>query len=315
MLKKTKTDYSSFNIIGFLDEYGISYRTSGKNIANGWIGIETCPFCSGSGFHFGVKLSSNNGSCWICGDGGNAVSIIANVAEVSWKEAYQILHKFNSDVVDWIPESDKPGQQVILPDGIREKLTKSAKQYLIGRKYNPDFLVQQYKIRCTDQYSTLYVEDREWDFSERILCPVYMNRQMQCYVARDYTGEKDPKYMNSPVVASIREPRSCIYNYDTLKGKIIIVEGITDVWRFGAKVGAFLGITFTPHQIRSLAEKDIEEATVLFDRGAEKRAKELAHSLASVIPVVRVAFIEEDDPGVMEQDVALKVKYQLIGEV
>jgi len=315
MIKKTRIDYSSFNIIGFLDEHGISYRTSGKNIANGWIGIESCPFCSGGGFHFGVKLSSNSGSCWLCGENANAIKIISAIAEIGWKEAYQILYKFSSDVVDWIPESDKPGQQVILPDGIRDRLSKSAKRYLISRKYNPDFLVQQYKIKSTDQYSTLYVEEREWDFSERILCPVYMHRQLQCYIARDYTGEKDPKYMNSPVVASIREPRSCIYNYDTLKGKIIIVEGVTDVWRFGAKVGAFLGIVFTPHQIRSLAEKDIEEVTVLFDQGAEKRANMLAHALAAVIPVVRVAYISEDDPGIMEQDEALKVKYQLIGEI
>lgn len=315
MKKKSYQDYSTFNVVAFLDEFGISYKTSGKNIANGWIGLESCPFCTAGGFHFGIRLSSNTGSCWICGETGNALKIVSAVAEVGWRESYVIIAQFSSDTVDWVTIGDSPGESVIYPDGILPALSKRAKKYLEKRGYNPKHIMEQYKVKCTDSYSTLYADGREWDFSERILVPVFMNRQVQCYVARDYTGEKDPKYMNSPVVASIREPHSCIYNFDTLKKKVIFVEGVTDVWRMGAKVGAFLGITFTKKQIRALLDKDIQEATVLFDQGAEDRANKLATALLSVIPKVKTAFIEEDDPGSMSQDEAFKVKYQLIGEI
>lgn len=314
-MKKKQQDFSSFNVASFLDDYGIGYKRSGKNIANGWLGIESCPFCTGGGFHFGIRLNSNSGNCWVCGETGNALKIVSAIAEVGYRESFEIIKKFSSDTVDWITLPDSVGKDVVMPDGILPKLNKKCIKYLESRRYNAEHIQSMYKIRCTDNYSTLYVEDREWDFSERILCPVYVNREVQCYVARDYTGNKDPKYMNSPVVASKMEPHSCIYNFDTLRKKVIFVEGITDVWRLGAKVGAFLGITFTQKQIALLVEKKIDEATVLFDSGAEKRANKLANALTAVIPKVRTAFIEEDDPGNMDQDEAFKTKYQLIGEI
>jgi len=314
-MKKRTSDYSTFNVIAFLDSIGVSYRTSGKNISNGWVGVESCPFCGGGGFHFAIKLQSNTGNCWLCGNTGNTVKIVGLLGNVNWPEAKKIIEKYSSDTVDWAVLSDYTGESVIFPDGILPTMNRKCRKYLESRRYNPDAIKEQFKVKCTENYSTLYLDGREWDFSERIICPVFMNRQIQCYVARDYTGEASPKYMNSPIVASIRKPHSCIYNYDTLKGKIILVEGVTDVWRLGAKVGALLGITFTNHQIRALAEKDISEVTVLFDDGAYKRANELATALTSVIPSVRTAVIEEDDPGSMDQVSALKMKYELIGEI
>jgi DNA primase len=314
-MKKKHKDFSGFNVLAFLDDYGIGYKSSGKNIANGWIGVESCPFCTGGGFHFGIRLSSNSGNCWICGETGNAVKIISAIADIGIRETYQVIEKYSSETIDWVTLPDSTNSELIYPDGILKRLNKKARNYLINRKYDPDVIEKLFKIKCTASSSTLYVEDREWNFSERLLCPVFINREAQCYVGRDYTGEQEPKYMNSPVVASKMEPHSCIYNFDTLRKKVIFVEGVTDVWRMGAKVGAFLGITFTKKQISLLVQKDITEATVLFDEGADKRAYKLANALTAVIPVVKTAFLEKDDPGNLPQDEAFKIKYQLIGEI
>ena len=87
------------------------------------------------------------------------------------------------------------------------------------------------------------------------------------------------------------------------------------LWRLGSKTGAFLGKTFTKEQISSLVHKDIRKAVVLFDEDAEDRATKLAKALTSVAEQVKVAFLEKGDPADMTEDEALKVKYQLIGEI
>ena len=315
MRRKNKQSYETFQILNFLDEYGIAYKTSGKNIGAGWIGIETCPFCTGGGYHFAVNARSKTSNCWICGETSNAVNLVKAFLDCSTREAFDNIKQFDSDDMDWIPEPDHTGAEVIWPDGVIKGLSKPAKQYLLDRNFPADVLQQQFKLRSTQNGSTLYVEDREWDFSNRIMIPVFMHRKLQCYLARDFTGHGEPKYMNSPVVASITSPHQCIYNYDTLTGKVIFVEGCTDTWRMGAKVGAFLGITYTKAQIMALIGKGITEATILFDPGAEERAQKLSHALTSVIDTVRIAYLEGSDPGDLSVDDALKIKYQLIGEV
>lgn len=315
MKRKDKQTFESFHLLEFLDEYGIAYKSSGKNIGAGWIGIETCPFCTGGGYHFAVHARHKTGNCWICGETCNAIGLIIALLDCNVKVAYENINQFNSEDLDWIPEADSTGQIVIWPDGIIKGLPKEAQLYLTGRNFPVKELQQQFKLKATQFGSTLYVDDREWDFSSRILIPVYMNRRLQCYLGRDFTGHGEPKYMNSPVVASITSPHQCIYNYDTLTGKVIFVEGPTDVWRMGAKVGAFLGITYTKAQISSLIGKGITEATILFDPGAEERATKLSRALTAVIDTVRIAYLDDSDPGDLSVDKALKIKYQLIGEI
>jgi len=315
MMKRNKQSFETFHVLDFLDEYGIAYKTSGKNIGAGWIGIESCPFCTGGGYHFAVHARSKTGNCWICGETCNAVGLVRAMLDCNSGEAYKNIKQFNSDDLDWIPEDDTTGQEVLWPDGLVKGISSQAKAYLTGRDYPINELQQKFKLKSTKNGSTLRIEERKWDFSNRIIIPVYMGRRVQCYLARDFTGHGEPKYMNSPVVASIRSPHQCIYNYDTLTGKVIFVEGPTDVWRLGAKVGAFLGITYTKAQIESLLGKGITEATILFDPGAEERAGKLSKALTAVIDTVRIAYLDDCDPGDLTVDEALKIKWQLIGEI
>lgn len=315
MKRNNRQSFETFHLLNFLDDHGIAYRSSGKNIGAGWIGIESCPFCTGGGYHFAVHARSKSCNCWICGETCNIIGFIKAVLNCGNHVAYSNIKEFNDDNIDWIPEDDTTGQEVTWPDGLVNGLSKQAEKYLSGRNYPVKELQQQFKLKSTKNGSTLNVDDRKWNFSSRIIIPVYMQRRVQCYLARDYTGHGEPKYMNSPVVASIRSPHKCIYNYDTLVGKVIFVEGTTDVWRMGAKVGAFLGITYTKGQIESLIGKGITEATILFDPGAEERANKLSMALTAVIDTVRIAYLEDSDPGDLSVEDALKIKYQLIGEI
>ena len=50
------------DLIDFLDEIDVNFETSGKNIGEGWVGIDTCPFNGCSNLHFGINIA--NKSMW-----------------------------------------------------------------------------------------------------------------------------------------------------------------------------------------------------------------------------------------------------------
>ena len=110
-----KQSYENFHLLDFLDHHGISYRTSGKNIGAGWIGIETCPFCTGGGFHFGVHARSKVGNCWICGEKCSPLGLIMALVNCQSHECYNILREFSSEDISWIPKPDETGERVIFP--------------------------------------------------------------------------------------------------------------------------------------------------------------------------------------------------------
>jgi len=306
-------DWSDFDMILFLSEYDISYTETGKNIGAGWIGIETCPFCECTGNHFGLKLETNTGSCWVCGETGNAPKIVQALLNESWGEVYRIMNGFmDSDRV--IPESPEHGDAVLFPDNI-QNMCKAACDYLRGRRFNPEEMIKKYKIKSTAGNSYLKMEDKKWNFNYRVMIPIVMERTIVAYTGRSYVGA-DPKYMNSPTESCIIPPASCIYNIDSVKDKVILVEGITDVWRFGNETAAMMGVKFTKEQVEYLGSMRISEAYVMFDEGATDNARELAMALTSVIDKVKVITLNcPGDPGDMEYSDAMKIKYNLLGRV
>ena len=58
----------NFDIIAYLENRNIPYKSCGKNVSEGWIGIHCpFPFCSDPSTHLGINLSSKAVNCWICG--------------------------------------------------------------------------------------------------------------------------------------------------------------------------------------------------------------------------------------------------------
>lgn len=311
-MKKYK-DWSSFDIISFLENYEIDYSDSGKNIGQGFIGLESCPFCEAPGYHFGIKMESNVGSCWVCGETASAPKLVQQITELKWHEVYRFMNDYIDDD-RWIPESPLPGKEVLFPEDMGE-LPIAACNYLTSRNFFPMEIEKKYKIKSTPGWSFLEIEDRKWCFNHRIIIPIVMEKHLVSYTARSYVGH-DPKYMNAPIEAGIIPVASCIYNIDTVKDKVIIVEGPTDVWRMGTESIAMMGVKFTSEQIAYLGTKNIKEAFVLYDEGAEERARELSMALSSVIHTVkRITLNTKSDPGDLGVADALKIKYELLGRV
>lgn len=311
-MKKYK-DWSNFDIIAFLEAHDVDYSDTGKNIGQGWIGLETCPFCEATGCHFGIRLETNVASCWVCGETASVPKLAQQITGMPWKDAYNEIGQFINDE-RWIPESPHPGKSVVFPEDM-EELSRAAYGYIFDRGFATWEIQKKYKIKSTPGWSFLEIGEKKWCFNHRIIIPIIMEKKVVSYTARTYV-DMDPRYMNAPTEAGIIPTASCIYNVDTVKDKAIIVEGPTDVWRMGDESIAMMGVKFTPAQVEYLGSKSIKEVFILFDEGASDRARELAMALSSVIKKVKVVTLTTGtDPGGLRSDEALKIKYDLLGGV
>jgi len=313
MAKKKYRDWSEFDMAAFLDEYNVEWSDVGKNIGTGYIGLEYCPFCEAPGCHFGIRMETNVGSCWVCGETAGAPTLVKEITQAPWNKVYEIMNNF-MDSDRWIPATLDSGDIVMFPENISD-LNPQAETYLRGRNFNPDLIKKTFKIRSTAGSSYLKIDDNKWNFNYRVIIPIIMERTVVAYTGRSY-ADQEPRYMNSPTPACLIPPASCLYNVDTLTDKGIFVEGPTDVWRLGTETVAMMGVNFTKEQIAYLGRKDIKRGFVLFDEKAEEKARELAMALSSVIPSLKVITLTSGgDPGKMTIANAMKLKYELLGRI
>ena len=308
-MKKNK--YIDFDVTKFLNEYNISYSEGVKNVGTGWVGLDTCPFCEATGYHFAINTEHKGGNCWVCGATCNPLGLIKKTLNVPIHEAYNIIGKFCNDIVDYVDR--KPSKEVMFPSGMND-IDIIGINYLRRRNYNHVQIIKDYGIKQTGAVSNLVTEGSQQNFKQRIIVPIIMNHEVVSYTARDMTDKSDKRYLN-PVIEAVQiSPASAIYNIDTVKDKCIIVEGVTDVWRMGKETISLQGVKHTAAQVCFLAEKRLKQIYVMYDINAEKEALKLANSLSGVTGSVDiVALNTASDPGELSDFEALKIKHQLLG--
>ena len=297
------------DIIQFLDDYDIPYKEQGKNIGRDWIGIGECPFCGDDRYHFGINKVTKVASCFVCTESAGLGRFIKEKLGYDWKEIKGILKNYSNGTV-YVPRES--GNNVVLPSGIKDISDRGLK-YLHKRNFYED-IIDQFQLKQTGIVSNLKLDGYKSDFSNRIFIPIIMNKRLVSYTARSMTNA-DPKYNNPIIEACIVPTGSCIYNYDTLKENDtgVFMEGPTDVWRFGDKFVSMMGVKYSKKQISFIAAKKLSKAIILFDKGAEEKARKLAHNLTGIIPVIKLVFLKKgDDPGGLSPYDAIRLKYDLL---
>lgn len=310
MAKWEGSDYSDIDVqTMFLDE-NIPFRTRGKNISAGWIGVN-CPFCGEQNNHCGVNLDSKRYSCWVCSETGTILKLIAVILNITYAEAHRVLDNYRGFYYE-APVREL-SDKVIYPSNMTE-LSDYGLDYLESRGFDPFFIEEQYRLKETRGNSVLKIKDMEWRFKCRIIIPIIMNREVVSYTGRDWTGKQDPRYQNAPLEAGIIPMTECVYNIDSIKDRALIVEGATDVWKLGPGSMATLGVKFSHEQIRRIVNLNLKKAAILFDAGAMAQAKLLAEALGPFIPDLKAYFMEDDlDPGKLDSLEARKLRMDLIG--
>lgn len=134
------------------------------------------------------------------------------------------------------------------------KPSHPAARYVAGRGFDPGLLARVYGVS--------YCEDSHYYLARRrLVIPVYDGGKLRGWQAR-HVGElpwKDPAQKSSLPPKYFSCPNSqfrsrCVYNFRRMKcwETGVVVEGPTDVWRFGAMSGCVFGNTVTDMQRRRL---------------------------------------------------------------
>jgi hypothetical protein len=262
-----------FNVTKFLEEYSIPYWTEGNNVTTGWINIQ-CPWHADSSNHLGFSPDGAL-TCWKCG-GHSIIATIAILLRTSSEKARDIYHKYQvggsvrpslqkrSSSQKVLPLDFPPGTGPLLPQH---------RTYLFNRNFDSYQLEKDWGLK-----GTAHLGNYKW----RIIAPIYHNQQLVSWQARDITNWSKYKYLNCSLDKSIRPHKHCLYGLDKVPGdKIIIVEGITDVWRLGYGAVATFGLGYTWEQFSLMIQ--FSKCYILFDPGedAQNRADELANKLSA----------------------------------
>lgn len=280
----------------FLHDYNIPYSTSGtKHNRRGWVQIG-CPFCAGGvGTHLGIKLPGAFASCWRC-KGKSIPNTIQALLGISWPETRAILSKYETNKK--IQQTQKKkikliDKKVKFPMGTTD-LTPRHDAYLESRRFDPEYLEKVFDLQGTGPTG---------EYKHRIIAPIVLQDTLVSYQGRDITDKSKIKYKACANEDEALPHKHTLYGADLARlERVVIVEGITDVWRLGPGAVATLGTSFTPAQIKMLC-KNWEKAFVLFDPEptAQKIGNDLGEALGSTGMNVEILSLEGCDPGDMEE--------------
>jgi hypothetical protein len=133
-----------------------------------------------------------------------------------------------------------PGEILPLSHGPRDH---PARTYLIGRRFDPDWLAENFKVGFVFSVNTS-IDERWRSMYQRIYMPVYMNGALVGWQGRltwDPPKEGPPKYFTLPSMPK----RRILYNVDIARywPFVVVVEGLPSVWRIGGPAVAMFGKT------------------------------------------------------------------------
>jgi len=273
-----------FDIVSYLEDRNIEMWQSGANVTAGWTNIE-CVFCNDVSNHLGINPEGTAFNCHICGETGFITKLIKEIDGCSWRQTNRVYNTFSllAEDIEQKPAIQQP-TQITLPGGPSLGITKKAENFLKNRRFNARQLIDKYHL----QYGGVIGA-----YKFRLIIPFYFNRALVTFSSIDFTNMQKEKYKHQQTKESIINPSRMLYNIDSVKDRMILVEGIADVWRIGDGCCSTQGKIVTYEQITMILQKGVKEVLVMFDSDAVDESKKIAVQLAGVIP--SVAYIEYKD--------------------
>ena len=302
------------DIVQLYMDYSVDFRTEGhKHCRPGWVNTP-CPFCISEqgheGYHLGYEIRNNRYTCWRCG-WHPIIPTIAKLIQLTEREVYSLIKEYGLLIPKFtqITEAKFNTKEYRLPSRVKP-LEANHIRYLENRGFDAEYLQKEYYIIGTGPVSLL--DGLNYKF--RIVLPFIWDGQEVSFDSRDITDKHPFKYLACPLEREKIPHKNIIYGkQEYWTDRIVIVEGPTDVWRFGFNSGATSGIKFTPKQMSYIA-KNFKRAAVCFDD--EPQAKKQADKLVSELKFRGVDSFRVDikgDPGSMKQSEANYLVKQLIG--
>jgi hypothetical protein len=280
-----------FDILKFCEEHRVSYADpSHKHWRVGWVNIE-CPFCSGNpGYHLGFSKEGNGFNCFRCGSH-STFEVLETLLNVSKEEVGRVWRGYIGRPVralDRTRRALKRGKKVKLPLSTGP-LSDRHRNYLKARGFNAETLEEEWGLLGTGPIGP---------YKFRIIAPIYHRGELVSYQGRDITDKSDLKYKACPQEEEVMDHNHTLYGIDNaIEPWIVVVEGITEVWRLGPGAVDSFGIKFKDAQVNLLRQYNTR--VILFDK--DEQAFEQAEKLANMLSVYEgctyIDYISDGDPG------------------
>lgn len=219
--------------------------------------IYPCPVCEDlvKGHHLYVDFKKNMFHCVRCGYGGRSLLPLLRKLGIDIKYDYEDIKNNYAERIDkLLKDTEKTEQRVVeFSKGLKpltqyfefhtKPLSNIAYNYLKKRGLTVE-TIDRLRIRegVDRRGQSIWINDVQYkgrDYSNRIVIPsIYDDDLISYYVARDYSGLKQPKYLNPP--QELAYASEDVWNLRQVNSNIVIVcEGVfTALTAGGSKLNA-----------------------------------------------------------------------------
>lgn len=266
-----------------------------KNVSYGMVGIN-CPYCQDSSNHLGI-FPNKKWSCWKCKRTGHLFTLLQTLIKIEYQD-YRVLidspKKWDIDIQTTIRNIlAKP-----IPPKIEEPLVfpipKEAKpiprnppwnlltEWLEKRKFTTDNCIL---------WGAKYADSGY--YNSRLILPILdINKKLVGFQAKDLTEKGNVPY-DQPKDFKIK---SHLYGLWRASKRVIVVEGVLDVWRIGGGAVASFGKGLSKEQ-RNLLYTNVKEIILAWDGDAIVEAEKEARWWKGIgFPIKVIRLPKEFDP-------------------
>ncbi|MDP8268203.1 MAG: toprim domain-containing protein [Candidatus Tenebribacter davisii] len=303
---KGKIQLEYIDIRSVLDEIGIDYRESGKNVGTGWIGV-CCPFCGNDhGYHLGICLKSPVISCLKCGKIGNILTYF--IEELgSFQKAITILgDSVPRELRSFEAEERERAITVELPENAKKEISVYHESYLEGRGYDHKELTEKFNLH--------FVGPTGGEWRNRIIVPVIKRYKLITFTSVSISDDSNLRYKHLSEEKSVIPIKDYLLGLEFTDGNsCILVEGLFDMMRIGDGAVCGFGVKITSEQKRLLSK--FQTVVIAFDGDSAGRtsSENLANDLAPFCDCKIVDLPDGKDPDNLSKG---DIKYirRLIGK-
>lgn len=252
-----------------LRTHKIQFRQHGEDhhVTHGWLGCN-CPWCGGSGFHFGFHLGSGAASCWKCGPH-NRTAAVARLCKISYESAGKLLGDEKRQGV--AGRRERPVTALVMPKGV-EPLGLAHRRYLGDRGLPADAVENLWGVRGIGLLGG-YLAWRLW-------IPIRNPAGETVSWTTRAIGDQKLRYISAAADQESEPHRELLYGAELARDAVIVVEGPTDAWAIGPGAVATCGVGFSPQQVAAISHYPVRVVCFDRDRQAQRRAIRLCESLA-----------------------------------
>jgi hypothetical protein len=281
-------------------ENGIELAPEGdRHLREGWLQIQ-CPFCHSGKWHLGFHSDKRYFNCWNCG-WHSIFSVFLELFQ-SARKAKELIEILDDPV--FTGKTKRVKGTLTLPKMIRP-MEERHKRYLSNRGYDPAELETLWKLQGIGMAIK---------YAWRIFVPIILNGQTVSWTTRTILKNESAKYKVAPMEHELVFHKNLLYGQDYCYRKILVSEGITDVWNVGPGMTCTFGIEISNTQISRLLEFDEIGIVPDNESNAIERATELAESLAVCNRRAYVIELDAEDPGSASKKEVLRLRRAFFGK-